>query len=648
MTHFFYFQKALLSIVLCIIGISIFSLEVQAQSLRIEARNPEIIEGETGYFDIYFTRETPSEEEEEEEEEEEDIEVIISLRFSGDFFMGTPVNQSVRDSIKPDQNYIEYSFPTERDNLIEPDGYVLVTVRVLTGPLLIRGVNYASTSIIVFDSGAGDESLVSSAHKDILPEVIKATNSSSFGAISNRFDQFPTSANDSTTSLNYDNQFTYHPPIDQITQGLKTHSWQQLINDLSFGFAATHNSSGPRSSYIWGKAEYQQISGSDKNSGFDWEGRVIGTHIGFDTRPSTNTIVGLLTSFSNHNLDFDTNNQNFSGQSTHRMLSLFPYFGWSTQNQLFNLWTSVGYGLGQITLDTKDRKRLCNVWKREESDDDAQCPHQLYTDTNLRAISLGSKLRLFSGTLLSEETSLSVKSGISGSLLDIESVSEVVDSIRYKIEGDEIQNFQARIAIENSYKFPISTEYKLNPIISIGGRWDGGHGSKGYGVDIDANLSLQAAWGAIQTFGKYLIIHNDDSINEWGVGGNIMFDSGLNRLGSIFNFSVNSGSSFTTPHQKYNIWDNQFITSDLAESQKNLNQHQLESEIGYGFALGEGDSIITPFVAANFSVNNPDHLQIGSKFSIASNANLEVKATHRLNSDQKTSQLYSVAGAIRW
>ena len=634
MTQFFRLNIALFSILLCFFTISIYPKASFAQNndtdsvtVRINAQNPVIVEGEDGTFDIFITRSSSK--------PAEEVDVFFSLTFSGDFFSGTPESQQTTLMFAADENHKIHQFPTEKDNLFEQNGSVVARVTILSGSILIPGVNYDVATISVLNEVSQDK-LVSSTHKAVIPEVAKAVNSSVFNAVSDRIDQFPNKTTEPTSSLNSTNSFINHDLINKISQSSKSHQWQHIIDDLSFGFAATHGNVTPTSFFIWGKGEYQQISGNDDKNGIDWDGRVIGGHIGFDTKLSTNTIGGLLSTYSSHNLDFKLENQQYSGQSTHKMVSFFPYLGWTTQSQSFNIWTSGGLGLGQVDLDTKFQ-RGC------QDDRNIEC---LYTKSRLYAAALGTKAKVFSGNLFNGESELNLKGKVTGSQFALESDSTEEDEII--VRGDEFHNFQAHLTIENSNQFPLSTNYKLNPVVSIGGRWDGGDGLKGYGVGINANLGLQANWGAIESFGNYLIIHNEDSVNEWGAGGKIKFDYGLDQLGSILNFSLNSGFNLSTPNSNTNNWAQQLLKSSLVESNENPSNHQLEGMAGYGFALGNDSFTLTPFISANLSMNNPDYLHFGNKFSFSSNASLEVKTTHELTPDRDNNQLYSIAGTIRW
>ena len=49
-------------------------------TLQISARTTEVVEGQDGFFDIHVMRP---------ESNTEDIQITISLQFSGDFFSGT-------------------------------------------------------------------------------------------------------------------------------------------------------------------------------------------------------------------------------------------------------------------------------------------------------------------------------------------------------------------------------------------------------------------------------------------------------------------------------------------------------------------------------------------------------------------------------
>ena len=625
--------QLLISLFIFLISISAFPQKSIAQdngndsvTVRIDARNPVIYEGEDGIFDIFITRSssTPA----------EDVDVFFSLTFSGDFFSGTPEMQRTTLEFAADENHKIHQFPTEKDNEFERNGSVVARVTILSGSELVQlvlGVNHDVATIIVLNEVA-EGKLVSDVHKDVIPEVAKTANSIVFTAISNRIDQFP---NQSTTSNNL-KSLTSITDIKNIAGGSNSHYLESLIDDLSYGFSVTHGNNLPPPFYAWGKGEYRQISGKDVNSGIDWDGRVIGGNIGVDTTLFSKLIGGLLTTYTSHNLDFMSENQDYSGQSSHKMVSFFPYLGWNTRNKKFNIWTSAGFGLGQVDLETKFQ-RGC------EDDRNISC---LYTDSSLLAAAIGSKVKLFATDFFKGGTELNLNSGVSGSRFALESDSTEEEEII--VRGDEFHSIQARINVENSTQIPISTNYKLNPKITLGGRWDSGHGAEGYGIDIGGSLGLQANWGAIEGFGNYLIVHNNNTIDEWGAGGQIKFDAGLNQLGSILNFSLNTGTNYTFSNRSSNIWDSQYLTQNLADTDNNSDNYQLTSEIGYGFAVGSEVGILTPFAAIDFSANNHNSLHYGGKYSLATNVNVEAKTTSRLKPNMDSSQDYSITGSIRW
>ena len=620
--------QLLISLFIFLISISAFPQKSIAQdngndsvTVRIDAPNPVIYEGEDGIFEISVIR-PPS--------TSEKVYVFFRLNFSGDFFFGTPESQETTLEFAPNDTSKIHKFETEKDNQFEQDGSVEAIVGILTNNILDI-FNLKSAQIDVLNEVA-EEKLVSNVHKDVIPEVAKAVNTSVFNAISNRIDQYPeqTSASKNFRLLNSTTE------IKNISVNSNSHNLEPLIDDLSYGFSVTHGNNLPPPFYAWGKGEYQQISGKNENSRIDWDGRVIGGHIGVDTTLISTFIGGLLTTYTSHNLDFMSENQDYNGQSFHKMVSFFPYLGWNTRNKKFNIWTSAGFGLGQVDLETKFQKGC-------EDDKDIDC---LYTDSSLLAAAIGSKVKLFATDLFNGETELSINSGVSGSRFAIESDSTEEEEII--VRGDEFHNFQARLNVENSTQIPISTNYKLNPKITLGGRWDGGHGAEGYGIDIGGSLGLQANWGAIEGFGNYLIVHNNNTIDEWGAGGQIKFDAGLNQLGSILNFSLNTGTNYTFSNRSSNIWDSQYLTQNLADTDNNSDNYQLTSEIGYGFAVGSEVGILTPFAAIDFSANNHNSLHYGGKYSLATNVNVEAKTTSRLKPNMDSSQDYSITGSIRW
>ena len=628
---------------LCIFSLSIFSQEVLAQSVRIEAQSSHIIEGETGLFNVYVTLPS-SDDQEEEDNENDETNVNITIKYSGDFFTVPPGTETHIHTFDPNENPFPIEVPTKRDNQYEPDGSVQACVGTNA---TIASICLIQDKIYVLDEvRESEESIISLTNKKIISEVTKVTNSSSFNAISDRMDQNLNLATSETNLQNFQEIFSKISTANETEPGQKSQNWETLKGDFDIKFAAAHGNNLPPSFYVWGKSEYQQISGTDDNENVNWDGRVIGGHIGFDTKLSSNITGGLLTTFSTHNLDFRANYQQYEGQSTQRMVSLFPYLGWSTQSRSFNIWTSAGLGIGKVDLDVIYRKKLCIDWKARQTDKEKECPHLLYTDTIFHAAALGTKARVFSSNFFNGETELNIKSGITGSRYTLDNDSTIEEEIN--IREVEINNFQANMVVENSTKFPLSSNYNLNPKFSLSGRWDGGHGTKGYGINAGVNLGLQANWGAIEGFGKYLIIHNNNSINEWGAGGQIKFDSGLDRLGAIFNLSLNSKIDPTTSNSRMEIWDQQFLNQNLSKPNNNSDHFQLSGEIGYGFTLRDELSVFTPFAAADFSANNYSSISYGGKFSFATNVDLEAKTTRQQNSDNEISQLYSITGTVRW
>ena len=357
------------------------------------------------------------------------------------------------------------------------------------------------------------DKLAKQLNKDILPNLVQTMLASTMSAVSNRMDAAfsgrPQAASyqfdgqtvqlDSQTRLSTNLHNTVEQKLPTYIKALKddTLDWKRLIGNSSFVMPlnALDEDGGGAGATVWGSGEY--INLSDK----DWKGDVFNVQLGVDQRVQNGLLAGGLVSWSRGDVDYTLDGER--GKYTHRVTSIHPYMARSRDG--VNLWGSVGYGQGELSIVKKE-----NNIKRSSG-------------TRLLSLSAGVSGRLTQYG----QSGLKLKSDLSLARTNIDDSTD--------IPADKLSSQRLRLLLEIDKERPLASGGRFNPLVEIGLRYDGGTGESGIGAVLGFGGRYANATG-LTAEGKIHTLAGRKDYKEWGVQGTIRKTS-ANEQGLTFSLS---------------------------------------------------------------------------------------------------------------
>ena len=177
----------------------------------------------------------------------------------------------------------------------------------------------------------------------------------------------------------------------------------------------------------------------------------------------------------------------------------------------------------------------------------------------------------------------------------------------------------------------------LRPSVEGGLRYDGGDAETGAGFEVGGALDWARQELALSVHGRVLVAHADESYEEWGYGGSLVYEPGADGRGLRMRLGFDAGA---TASGVRNLWE-------LENSRGLLRQGSLpftrRSDAEVGFGLGDG-LLWYPYVAADAGGQQRFGLRLNSGQSV--NVGLEVG---RMNDgSHSTTEALMLRGDIRF
>ena len=380
-------------------------------------------------------------------------------------------------------------------------------------------------------------------------------------------------------------------------------AFDQLVADLSF--AVDQDDPGIGGLGFYGSGDYVFLAGDDQSL-IDWDGDLVGGHIGVDVRlgADRSVLAGVAVSwfegaFGYRDIDPDAALADLVGaQGKYRidLLSLHPYVGWSLSEQL-DAWLSIGVSNGKIRIDDSEQV--------------------VSGDVTIRSASVGADGVLLSSDelIIGGHSELVLRGDASLSSIAVEPSAGFEDAYAHQY----LRTHRLRLRLEASH----SRETDLGQVrgaVEWGVRHDSGAGAHGPGIEVgsaldwsDARRGLSVGVGArALTAAEYM---------EWGVNGRFRIDPGLDGQGLGVRMEPSYGQ-----HQSglLRLWEGDIAGRD---QQDEADRHlRMDSELGYGVAWSGG--LLTPYAGLSLRSDGRDY-RLGSRFAGGRAWSLSVQGRRR-------------------
>ena len=149
----------------------------------------------------------------------------------------------------------------------------------------------------------------------------------------------------------------------------------------------------------------------------------------------------------------------------------------------------------------------------------------------------------------------------------------------------------------------------LRPSVEGGLRYDDGDAETGAGLEVGGGLDWARGRLALRVNGRMLVASADESYEEWGYGGSLVFRPSADGRGLQMRFGFNSGA---TASGVQNLWSVQNANGLMHHGAMPFARRS-DAEIGFGI----GDGLLWhPYVAADGTGHRRFGLRLGSGQSV--------------------------------
>ncbi len=362
--------------------------------------------------------------------------------------------------------------------------------------------------------------------------------------------------------------------LDETERGRSIDSGY-LLRSSSFSYALEDDTgTGGLRWAIWGAGDWQYFQGEPEVDA-SYDGSLKTAYVGVDVATQGRWLAGIALSHSIGQSDYDVTVA--SGSLETSLTSVLPYVRWSSNGCCTEVWSILGLGTGEIEVE------------------DAA------SDLSMRMGMVGMRSRLAS----SDGLGLDVV-GDAG-LLRL-STSDSESASLSDIAGDAQR---IRIGLEGSRSSTLGGGTTVTPYTQVAGRYDGGNGQTGQGLEVSGGLRLSGSRIGINAQGRYLAVHSADGYKENGIslvaylrpsaGGQGLSMSVAPRLGA-------SGESGM-------MWRERPLSGTSIRGGSGA--RAFKAEVGYGLAFPSGGLLMTPFGEMYLTGDDRRQMRLGARFGAA-------------------------------
>ncbi len=271
------------------------------------------------------------------------------------------------------------------------------------------------------------------------------------------------------------------------------------FSGVAFEMAMEHGDEGKFSPVVWVQGDLQNFDGEIEDIGMDFDGGLDALHLGVDLYANGQTLAGvsLMQSWG----DLDYTDDGVDGNLESSMSTFHPYI-YFQPNQNLGVWGILGFGSGSVDVSEQDRN------------------HEFDADFSMFAGGVRSVLNRRDNNEL----------GLSADAFMAELSTDAADDI----SGVSGEAQRARVMVDWLQNSAMQEGQELAWKAEIGGRFDGGDGIEGAGIEagfrvglLDSNTGLDVA-----LTGRALLLHENDA-SDWGIGVQATWDPGEKRKGMV-------------------------------------------------------------------------------------------------------------------
>ena len=518
------------------------------------------------------------------------------------------------------KDQVVIAIPTINNDYAErEDGFVTITLS--EDPSYLIAENGAEAIVNVSDAIDRQNRLseITAHAQAFIPDLTGTMGANSIATISNRIKLgFSESGNQ---KLEFGGQNSVSGMLtasgDAINES--STSLKSFLDDSSFAISLESGEEFVIPTTLWGQGDYQNLSSLENNGLINWSGDLFTGHIGIDAQIQEGLLTGISASVSESEVEFENNNTN-AVQFDSRTTALNPYLGWTSRDQNTELYATFGLGRGELEI-------------KEES------YHNEILDSESYSIGLsGNQLLYTSDQAFTGTTRLSVTgeswfahrfiTGRDGVLADFQT-----------------NNQHVHISAEGSHHFEFVTGSTLSPHVTFGLRSDAKDHHSFLGLELSSGADYNNPIGISFTSIGSMLVNQTSQVQKMELESSLIYDLGNDKRGILLEVAPKWSTADT---------DIQDVLWKSNPQDSNFDHHQysngisINSELGYGFSIFQGDGLITPISGFDVSTNQAHEYHIGTRLVLGPNTNFELSGVQRKNNIGNKSTAVRLDARMIW
>ncbi len=334
---------------------------------------------------------------------------------------------------------------------------------------------------------------------------------------------------------------------------------------------------------LWGRGGAGAFAGRPE-AGSHFKGQTRTGWLGLDARAGA-WVAGLAVSYDRTEADYTF----AGGASPHdrgdletTLTTLYPYGRWALSDSL-DVRTILGAGRGTA------RHRLATGGPPETSD----------LSLWLGSVGLRQQLPPVAGFTLAARADASL-------------VQLDTDAGEQALDGLTARSWRARLGLDATQAFLLDDGTALAPFVTLVGRYDGGDGFVGAGLEVAGGLRYTADRFQVEARGRLLVVHAQTGAEERGLSVTARYRPELNGEGLSLALAPRWGAA---TGDATTLWQHALPqTPGLPGTEVAA----LDAQIGYGVALARG--VLTPFAEAGLAGNASRRMRLGTRYAVSRTA----------------------------
>ena len=360
----------------------------------------------------------------------------------------------------------------------------------------------------------------------------------------------------------------------------------RLLSGTSFNMPLNAVGTGDARFAIWGAGDLASFEGEPDDGMYD--GSSSSGYIGVDAR-GDGWLAGVSVSRSGAEADYSFDNVARTGVSgggtLETSVTAFHPYARLEVGADSEVWVIGGFGSGEADLS---RTHVTGTQSSDLS----------------MAMAVGGLRRALAMEFGGADLSLRGDAGF---------LSLETDSGMMAVDGLSASVSRLRLGLEASWEGESAT-----PFVEVSGRFDGGDGQTGGGLELAGGLRIlnaESGFG-LEAKGRVLAMHTGEGYSESGIGVTASFEPGAGGRGITFRLSPRWGGSADATDL---FWNESGGVRDASQYAYGLHRAQtwgLDAALGYGFGLRSMPGIVTPFGQMDVTGDQDQRIRLGVRYGL--------------------------------